>query len=407
MRALFVVPEYLPYGGAVANIVRKIITFDNSDAIRYDVLSLKLNDSIEKDGIYTVDNVNSYRTKEAFKHIKNVSDLCEITAKILKKVFCVRKNKWINTYTVKSFCDRMYKLEKNNHYDVIIPVVASPCMFEAVKCLKKNKGYNGKIIVFQVDPISGNQYHDPLVSEKWLEYERLMYETADRVIIHPVQYHTSPLLKKHPELIDMVEVMEWPMIQNSESVITSESSSDDRIVCFFSGYLDDNIRSPEYCMKLIDKIDDPRIKFDFFSPGKRELILKYTSSDVAQRVCCHDAVSLDECLRLMQQADALINIGNNCANQMPSKLFDYINTGKPIINICKSRNCPTIEYMNRYPMALNIFEDEDVADNARLTERFIIDNLNKTVTYEKIENAFFECTNAFVLNRFNEVIKEK
>ena len=64
-----------------------------------------------------------------------------------------------------------------------------------------------------------------------------------------------------------------------------------------------------------------------------------------------------------------MNIGNAVDNQMPSKIFEYISTGKPIINIFKSTDCPTLKYLGRYPLVLNIHEAEIRKDPAGCVSR--------------------------------------
>ena len=68
-------------------------------------------------------------------------------------------------------------------------------------------------------------------------------------------------------------------------------------------------------------------------------------------------------------AEVLVNIGNAVDNQMPSKIFEYISTGKPIINIFKSTDCPTLKYLGRYPLVLNIHEAEIRKDPAGCVSR--------------------------------------
>ena len=45
----------------------------------------------------------------------------------------------------------------------------------------------------------------------------------------------------------------------------------------------------------------------------------------------------EDIIRIYQEADILVNIGNSIDNQMPSKIFEYISTGKPILNFYKIR----------------------------------------------------------------------
>ena len=91
---------------------------------------------------------------------------------------------------------------------------------------------------------------------------------------------------------------------------------------------------------------------------------------------------------------------------MPSKILDYISSGKPILNICKIRNCPTLPLMERYPMGLTIFEDEGISDlvSERVKE-FCLQNKGKQVPYEQIEKLYPECTIEYVGKQFDDTIQ--
>lgn len=109
----------------------------------------------------------------------------------------------------------------------------------------------------------------------------------------------------------------------------------------------------------------------------------------------------------MQSADILVNIGNTVENQIPSKLLTYISFGKPIINIMKSSNCPTLEYMNRYPLSYNILETFDLIEKeAKKLESFIYESNGKSIAFDQIEKIFYECTPSYVGKRLYDIVCE-
>ena len=100
-----------------------------------------------------------------------------------------------------------------------------------------------------------------------------------------------------------------------------------------------------------------------------------------------------------------MNIGNKVLNQVPSKLFTYIATGKPIINLCTSRNCPTIPYLDKYPLSLNVFED-DILEARKQVESFIANSVGKRVAAEEIAHDFYECSAEYCANVMNSQIRK-
>ena len=83
----------------------------------------------------------------------------------------------------------------------------------------------------------------------------------------------------------------------------------------------------------------------------------------------------------------LVNIGNSVDNFMPSKIFEYISTGKPIINVYKIPECPTLKYLAEYPLALCVSEEEirqDLPGCAAKVRTFCLENRGKRVSAEEI-----------------------
>ena len=51
-----------------------------------------------------------------------------------------------------------------------------------------------------------------------------------------------------------------------------------------------------------------------------------------------------------------VNMGNTVNNQMPSKVVEYISTGKPILNLSVNEKCSTLGLMKRYVNGFQVFE---------------------------------------------------
>ena len=117
-------------------------------------------------------------------------------------------------------------------------------------------------------------------------------------------------------------------------------------------------------------------------------------------------ISMADSFKMMQSSDILINIGNNVINQVPSKLFDYISTGKPIINFCKSKNCPTIPYINMYRLGLNIIEGEDAIDRqALIVSQFIKEHNKERMNFDEIKTTFLKNTPEYVGETFIKLLR--
>jgi hypothetical protein len=90
-----------------------------------------------------------------------------------------------------------------------------------------------------------------------------------------------------------------------------------------------------------------------------------------KKIFLHGLVNHDIALQAMNEADFLINIGNNTSYQLPSKVVEYASTGKPIINIVKSDKDSTINFFKKYPASLCLVENETKVDSnyiSKITE---------------------------------------
>ena len=106
-------------------------------------------------------------------------------------------------------------------------------------------------------------------------------------------------------------------------------------------------------------------------------------------IVVHGWKTLQETRAEIVASHVLVNIGNSMLNQVPSKLFEYISYGKPIVNICKNRNCPTLAYLEHYPYALNLFEEEGLLEEQRkMLLDFIEETYNQSVPFDWIQKEY-------------------
>ena len=79
----------------------------------------------------------------------------------------------------------------------------------------------------------------------------------------------------------------------------------------------------------------------------------------------------------------VINLGNTVINQIPSKIFELISSGKPIINFYFSKDDPSLKYFAKRPMCYSFnLSDYSETDVDKLME-FIKENDSKTLSFEQ------------------------
>ena len=88
---------------------------------------------------------------------------------------------------------------------------------------------------------------------------------------------------------------------------------------------------------------------------------------------------------ICNEYDVLINIGNNCKNQLPSKTLELLSSGNPIINFYYFKD-DQYDMIEKYPLGLNIGRDEEGA--IEKVSRFCSLMKGKRLSFEEVEKLY-------------------
>ena len=293
------------------------------------------------------------------------------------------------------------------------------------------------VIYYKIDPVSSiYRVYDGDCALATVENEVKWDSVAMRIMMPDVVYRDYMRL---PTKINgnKVRIVQFPNVRrlvdsrksidersDQQSVISSQL---DNTKCnlFFIGKFYADIRHPQYLFDLMGKLMGTGIVLHIVGPINnmgfdKEYIEKYFTNKI-ENIRYHGAVPPAEADALLTQADVLVHVGNAVDSLMPSKILDYISSGKPILNICKIRTCPTIPLMERYPLGLTLFEPSVVSDQlsvvssqssvfsdqlAEQVKDFCMKNKGKQVPYEEIEKLYPECTIEYVGKQFDKAIQD-
>jgi len=139
---------------------------------------------------------------------------------------------------------------------------------------------------------------------------------------------------------------------------------DEKIRMVFVGTLYKALRNPGYLLKMFrnllgtslgrklelhfwGEVDDC---VEFFAPYK---------SHLDSKLFLHGLVNRDRAFQAMKSADILVNIGNSVPYHLPSKVVEYISTGKPILNLVRSTNDSSYEFFDKLPWCLTLFDNSE------------------------------------------------
>ena len=116
-------------------------------------------------------------------------------------------------------------------------------------------------------------------------------------------------------------------------------------VAYF-GVLTIGVRTPDNFLSFINALDINNIEIHWYTNEDSKHMIKSVYSKSSKNFF-HDMVPRDEALDLMNnEYHALLNIGNQNPFQLPSKVIEYISTGKPIIHYSEITDDPVVGILN-------------------------------------------------------------
>ena len=136
----------------------------------------------------------------------------------------------------------------------------------------------------------------------------------------------------------------------------------DDIQCVFCGSLHPGMREPGFALALFRALHDDTVTLTMAGGGweRFEADADETARVLGAKFVRPGLLPPDEAAALENRADVLVSLGNTYDNQMPSKLFGFFATGKPVLHLAVSENDPTLPYLARYPLALVLYRKDGV-----------------------------------------------
>ncbi len=145
---------------------------------------------------------------------------------------------------------------------------------------------------------------------------------------------------------------------------------EDEIALVFGGAFVEGVRSPEYMLELLGRLPpDSRIRWHVYSNQGFRPLLETFAARHPNRLALHAPVGIDDFRRIMRGADILVNVSNDSDQFFPSKAFEYVATGRPIVDIAYPKRAKN-EIFLRHPHSLRLEIGGDPAPDAHQLDDF-------------------------------------
>lgn len=241
------------------------------------------------------------------------------------------------------------RLDARYHFDAVCAVCAPYRTAFALETAR----IGGKKLLWQLDPYASNRdYNAP----GGFAREGKLLDAIDGTFITPQalpDYEGGPLSAWRGK----VHVLGFPVL-----LPTPAPAAHNGIHCVFCGSLYPTVREPDFALTLFTRLNQPDLTLTMAGGGWQ----RFASQAQAARNALGDRfvqpgqVPPSRAAELENNADILVSLGNFYDNQMPSKLFVYFGSGKPVLHLAVSESDPTLPYLARYPLALVLHRSEGV-----------------------------------------------
>ena len=165
-----------------------------------------------------------------------------------------------------------------------------------------------------------------------------------------------------------------------------------QINLLYAGGFIEKARSPEYFLDILARLPpSSKIVWHIFSSGCYADLLQDFARRHPNRLVYHQPVKVHEIRDVMSACDILVNVSNDMDQFFPSKVFDYLSTGKPILNLTypgRQKN-PLFEKHPHY-LDIEMFGDVE-ADTAR-TQTFCEASKGRGMTPQEVFARYPEYT---------------
>ena len=408
MKVLFICLDYYPQNGACTSLLNKMLFKGNLLKTLREVHVLTVKQDYTQSDIDYFNTVTIHRclppvilTKADILHLLTRKPFLALQGFAVKIASEARKRlsgheRISRKNVVHVLTKKMRDLEKED-YDVIIPICGH---YEAAAAAMNSKW---PVVLYQVDPCATNMAFVKKGHKEATLFERKLYEAATAIMTTPILY--NDIYHNYPkQIVEKTHSTEFPNVSTEDIAITEQAH--ERITCLFAGSIYPAARNPRYTIELFNRIQDSRIQFVVAGANKEQVCTFVDKKQIGENMSFLGALPLEQAQEEIINADILVNIGNIMTNQVPSKIFEYISACKPIINICVNKDCPSIPYLEKYPLALSIVEGVGTPEeHAAEIERFIIENAGCTVDKAVVLERFKECTAEYCVEQMVSVLK--
>ena len=194
--------------------------------------------------------------------------------------------------------------------------------------------------------------------------ERRTFALADAISVTTPQT-AARYAEAFPESAGKIAVIP-PLFSVPDDRVAPASHDAMRFV--YVGTLYKDLREPGFLLEIFDALrrSSPERKLELHLYGDTHqfaALLDLWRARLGDALRVHGSVPRGEVAAAIEGASVLVNIGNRSDDQLPSKLVEYVASGKPIVSIASGEGDLSAAFLRGYPDKL-LLRDSGIAPSA-------------------------------------------
>lgn len=285
---------------------------------------------------------------------------------------------------------------QRNHIDTVV-CVHLPIESLLAGIQLKKKYPNVTFVAYALDSLSGGflprHLPDSFCRKRRVTWENRIYSFFNSVVLmqsskaHHEKYSATEAWYRRSAYLDIPlfipKAIGGPANQGKSSIT-------------FVGTMAEQVRTPYHFLKVLNKVGTD-VQVVFAGNNSCGDLNRYCQSPhIALQQ--FGLIPYSDAIELVKSSTVLLNLGNKNASLVPSKIFEYMSTGKPIISTYSMDNDSSLPYLQKYPNVLLLDERcQDLDLQAKMLENFILNCGVEAINAQDLYKCYEENTpEAFV-----------
>ncbi|OBZ11224.1 hypothetical protein A7975_19920 [Bacillus sp. FJAT-26390] len=241
-----------------------------------------------------------------------------------------------------------------------------------------------------------------------LKVEKNMFDLSTKVFcVNHMLHHFDKFSNSHGRIIST----EHPMLKENINNLTINREGENKapLILTYTGVFDKVVRNPDYLLKTMQFVlSDYDSELHLYTSGNCGDIIDPYTKEAEGKIVNHGYVSKKDADIAVASSGILVSVGNRDNLQSPSKVFEYISAGKPIVHFYNRDDDSIVDLLKSYPISLCLKQDKGLIEqNAKSIIKFYQECNGKTLKFSEIEYKFRKASPKYIASQILNIIIDK